>query len=107
MPLPEGNMASFIMEGLTDEFTSPTVKLSAVELWPGLGHSGNEPRQSGCGETRPTHSLPLDFNSRRIFAPLLPTSPHPAGPSSFTSPPMDKGSRMGVLLLLDCTGHTE
>lgn len=50
---PEGNMASFMIEDLSDEFTSPAMKLSASELWPGWGDGGNQSCQSGRGTSSP------------------------------------------------------
>lgn len=73
MPPPEGNMASFMKEDLSDELASSPVKLSAAALRPGWGQTqirdGNNPseRAGEEGDKQPTHSPLLGFNSRQIF----------------------------------------
>lgn len=90
-PPPEGNMASFMTEDLSDELASSAVKLSAVDLRPGRGHTRKPRWESpvreggGEGDKQPTHSPLLGFNSRLIF--VMQPPPSSCRAEQFYKPP--------------------
>lgn len=101
-------MASFMTEDLSDELASSPVKLSAVERRPGRGQTQT---MVGITRQRGTAAHPqsvLSFNPGRL---LLCAPPPPLQGRAVLQAPLKavnkgcEGSRMGLVLLFDCTWH--